>query len=924
MPDLLITQKSLRRLPKVIKEEIPLRLCAPACKASSLAGRSARHMLVSSLPFFLMVFSSLPLLAQQRVTEHFSAAPLEEVFQVFGDKYGLLLAFDPAILSGKTVSIRLREEEVVHSFYLILEQSGLEYLTVNEGQILIRAAAVLEVTPTITYRHLRGQVKDEATGEPLSYATIFNRQLNKGTVTDEAGNFRFSFPDTIKGDLWLEARYLGYTPQELKVGKGSQANFALAALPQSIGAIILVTDEAATLGLAPGEQAMVVRPNDKLPNLGGTTDIFRNLQLLPGVAAFNDGSAALQVRGGNAEENLILWDGMLLYGVDHFFGAFSAVNGALVNSVKLYKNTFPISYGGRTSSVVVMASHPMTDEQHRTQIELSSLLANASTRLKLAPEMELQLGGRSSLNNLAETDLFGVLNQEVNLGDGTLQGLIEESRQVQVQPAYRFYDANAKWSWQASENTYLDLNAYRSEDHYDYDYSLSFRTRNQGRLIENTTRFQETSDWANAAYSLRWQQRWSERWQSELTMGYSSYSIAEITTTELTRERLNQSLLSVTNKNTRENDLEGWHINWSHELQLNDHQQLSFGLRGSGEEVKLQIAADTVTLLGNDSSGDQLGLYTAYQWKKEKWLVEAGLHTTYYSATEAIYPSPRLQFGYQVNDAWRLKGAVNHYHQFLRRYYHENRFGRSFDIWTMADGEQFPVGNSTQGMLGFTFRKGDFLLDAEAYYKHSNGVLEHTTILNQFTQEEGVANGSAFYQISQGTGKVLGLDLLISQRWDNYTTWLAYTLSRSRRTFSELFRGAAYAAQDDRPHQLQWVNEYQYQRWSLSGVYIFASGRPYLDLTVSGLANDRRERSVSSLRRIPAYHRVDVSARYTCPIEKGELYGSLGVFNLLDRANTLYSQRIYSLPEENNRNVLLGNELQLLGRTVSVAVGVKF
>ncbi len=877
-----------------------------------------------TLLLFLLLFSSFPLLAQQKVTEHFSATPLEEVFQVFGDKYGLLLAFDPVVLRGKTISIQFQEEEIVRSFYLILDQSGLEYLTVNEGQILIRPAVAPEVAPALTYRHLSGQVKDESTGEPLPYATIFSTQLNKGAVTDESGSFRFSYPDTINGGLRLEARYLGYTPQQLEVGGGTQAVFTLAALPQSIGAIIIVTDEAAALGLLQDEQAMVIRPNGKLPNLGGTTDVLRNLQLLPGVTAFNDGSAALQVRGGNAEENLILWDGMLLYGVDHFFGAFSAVNGALVNSVELYKNTFPISYGGRTSSVVMMASHPMTEQQHETQLELSSLLANASTRLKLTKSMELQLGSRSSLNNLANTDLFGVLNQEVDLGNGNLLDLIEESRQIEVQPAYRFYDANVKWSWQASENTYLDINAYRSEDHYDYDYSLNFRTRNQGRLIENTTRFRENSDWVNAAYSLRWQQAWSERWQSELTLGYSSFSIAEITSIALTRERLNQSLLSVANENTRTNNLEGWHFNWSHELQLDDQQQVSFGVRGTSEAVSVQIAADTISLLANDAKEDQLGLYAAYLWKKDKWLLEAGLHATYYSATRAIYSSPRLQAGYQIHDAWRLKGAVNYYHQFLRRYYHENRFGRSFDIWTMADGEQFPVGNSTQGMLGFTFRKGDFLLDAEAYYKHGNGVLEHTTILNQFTEEEGVANGNAFYQVSQGTGKVVGLDLLVSQRWSHYTTWLAYTLSRSRRTFSELFRGASYAAQDDRPHQLQWVNEYQYQRWSLSGVYIFASGRPYLDLAVSDLANDRRERSVSSLRRIPAYHRVDISARYTCPIEKGELYGSLGVFNLLDHANTLYSQRIYSLPEENNRNVLLGNELQLLGRTVSVAVGVKF
>lgn len=904
MPDLLI-----------IKEEKPLPLYVFA--------RATTIPILPTVLFFLLMFGSLPLLAQQKVTEHFSAAPLEEVFQVFGDKYGLLLAFDPAILNGKTVSIRLQEEEVVHSFYLILEQSGLEYLTINEGQILIRAAVASEVAPAITYHQIRGQVKDEITGELLAYATIFNQQLNRGTVTDEAGNFRFSYPDTLRGGFWLEARYLGYSPQQLKVSKDVPAVFNLPPLSQAISTI-LVTDEAAALGVLQSEQAIVIRPNDQLPNLGGTVDVMRNLQLLPGVTAFNDASAALQVRGGNAEENLLLWDGMLLYGVDHLFGAFSAVNGSLVESVKLYKNTFPISYGGRTSSVVVMASHPITDEHHRTQIELSSLLANASTRQKLTQDMELQVGARSSLNNLAKTDLFGVLNQEVDLGEGNLLDLIRESRQIQVQPAYRFYDANAKWSWQASEKTYLDINAYRSEDHYDYDYSLTFRTRNQGRLIANRTDFREESDWANTAYSFRWQQAWSQSWRSELTLGYSSFSIAEITSTELIREQPDGEFLFLINENTRNNDLEGWHFNWSHKLQLDDQQELSFGVRGSRESVNLKITANSTPLLFNDAGEDQLGGYAAYQWKKEKWLLEAGLHATYYSATQDLYSSPRLQAGYQINDAWRIKGAVNHYYQFLRRYYHENRFGRNFEIWTMADGEQFSVGNSTQGMLGFTFRRGDFLLDAEAYYKQSTGVLEHTTVLNEFSGVGGVANGNAFYRVSQGTGKVVGLDLLVSQSWEHYTSWLSYTLSRSRRTFSELFRGMAYAAQDDRPHQLQWVNEYHYQRWSLSGVYIFASGRPYLDLAVSDLADDRRERNANSLRRIPAYHRVDISARYTYPLKKGELYGSLGVFNLLDRENTFYRQRIYSLPEENNRSVLLGNELQLLGRTLSVAVGMKF
>ena len=132
---------------------------------------------------------------------------------------------------------------------------------------------------------------------------------------------------------------------------------------------------------------------------------------------------------------------------------------------------------------------------------------------------------------------------------------------------------------------------------------------------------------------------------------------------------------------------------------------------------------------------------------------------------------------------------------------------------------------------------------------------------------------------------------------------------------------ARYASQDDRPHQIQWVNTLQAGNWSFSGVYIMASGRPYLDLSSNNLASDRRERLPEDLRRIPNYHRVDLSARYEIPLEKAKVHASLSILNLFDHDNTLYEQQIYSIPNQNNRTLLLGNELQLLNRTWSISLG---
>lgn len=88
-----------------------------------------------------------------------------------------------------------------------------------------------------------------------------------------------------------------------------------------------------------------------LPSLG-EKDIFRSLQLLPGISSTNETSSGLYVRGGTPDQNLILFDGFTVYHVDHFFGFFSAFNAEAIKDVQLYKGGFEAQYGGRLSSVV--------------------------------------------------------------------------------------------------------------------------------------------------------------------------------------------------------------------------------------------------------------------------------------------------------------------------------------------------------------------------------------------------------------------------------------------------------------------------------------------------------------------------------------------------------------------------------------------
>lgn len=872
----------------------------------------------------LLPMAMIKLSAQQLVDERFQHTPLQEVFELFTNKYGLLLSYDPNILAEQTVNLQVREDNVLQAFYQVLDASSLDYLTLDKQRILIRPAA--EVPKPLSYWSISGTVTDQETGIPLPYATVYCARYGWGASTDGEGRFQLSIPDTIQQTLQIEGRYLGYesTIHRLKPGPGRRIDFQLPSSLQEIS-MVIVTDEVSPLGINNDEQALIVRPDESLPELGASPDVMRNLQMLPGVSASNEQSSALQVRGGQSTDNLMLWDGMLLYNVDHLFGTFSSLNGNLVESVQLYKNTFPIEYAGRSASVLKIHSYDLED-QASTHLNLGNLSVDGATRIKISKDLEVQLGARASLNRLANTTLFNQLSQRVEADGNTIGALLEESNQVQIQPAFSFYDFNAKLAWQATDRAYFDVNTFRSADQYNYDYSLLFNTRLQNRIGENSIQFLEETNWQNEAYSARWLQSWNAEWKSELSLGYSSYQIDENSETILRRERPDGNFSSSIRSNKRSNEVGGYHLNWTHTYQRSTTSELTFGTRFTDEQVQLQISNDSVRLLQNDAEATQIGFYAAQNWQWEKWRLQFGLHATHYTATRKTYASPRLLLGYRADEHWYLKGSLNLYHQYLRRYYSENRFGRSFEVWTLANDNFWPVAQTQQAMLGFTFRKDRFSLDIEGFYKYIDGVLEYTTLFNNFADTEtgGVASGENTFRISQGTGQVVGLDLLVRQEWDQFQTYLAYTLSRSTRQFSDLFQGLTYASQDDRPHQIQWVNTLQSGKWSFSGVYVMASGRPYLDLSSNNVAADRRERLPENLRRIPNYHRVDLSARYEIPINKTKVHASLSVLNLLDHDNTLYEQQIYSIPTQNNRNFLLGNELQLMNRTWSISLGVHF
>ena len=867
--------------------------------------------------FWLFLFPA-SLFAQDRVTEQFEGQSLAEVFDVFEQKYGLSIAYDATALTPHKLSLTLDDEPVVQAFYRVLDASGMEYRTLEEDKILVRPRPRIPSADSGA-ELLTGPIRDAVTNAPLPYASVHWVGQGIGNCTDNDGVFVLTLPKTDAAIL-LECRYIGYEPERVEYIPGqSQADFYLKPAEINIPEV-LVVEVPPTLSANGVDQFYAIKPGELLPGLGSQLDPFRQLQLLPGVGAHNDFGSGLQIRGGMPDENLIIWDGMILYDIDHFFGIFSSVDGNLLESVRLYKNSFPAEYGGRTASIVEMTSPEGHPEKLTGNATVSNLMLQGDFSLPLGDRMSVTAGGRVTHSNLGDTNIFQAFSQQLDLPSMNDESPAAD-RLILVQPAFQFHDVFLKWRWQLSTKTLLQANIFSSSDAYDYEYGFDFIQRRRDNLILSESLATENSNWENQAWSVRLAHKWNESWKTDLTFGGSQYEEQELTATSFRRTG-NDSTGVFTTENLRENDLDGWHLNWKNTWAHAPNSTFTLGYRMEYNTTTLDLENDQTGIRNRSSSAGQYALYTGGQYDLGKLDWSWATHLTIYSPTQRPHLSPRLSARYQWSDQWSVNASASRYHQFLRRYYHENRFGRSIAVWELANEDAVPVAHANQVTAGLQYTGNRISWEVGGFFRRTEGSLQHAAILGGLGTEEDPRPRNKTFMLFTGDGRDYGIEALIRKEGKRYSTWLSYTLSRSLQRYKDAFQNEWFPTQEDRPHQLSWYHEYQISRWAFSGTYAYATGAPFLDTSIEDLLGAREQGAPDYYQRIAAYHRMDLSAAYTLPIKNSELTLGASVYNLTDAQNVLYRQQFYGidLPAPNlpNRTAVLGNELQLLGRTWSV------
>ncbi len=757
---------------------------------------------------------------------------------------------------------------------------------------------------------IRGYVTDHESGEALPFANVILVGTTQGTMS--TANGYFVLVRVPAGICSLQVSYIGYETQFVKVnnkpGEMEALNIRMQPRPLEMEGVVVTAYREEMVQTTEQVSQVIVAPEQlaTLPSIG-EIDIFRSLQFLPGISGVTDGSSGLYVRGGTPDQNLVLFDGMTIYHVDHFFGFFSAFNADAVKNVQVWKGGYPARYGGRLSSVVNLIGK--TGDRYRPRLSAGAnlLSVNGAVEYPINEHLTFMAAGRRSFTDFLQSGLYekiydtltgdqgGAPGQGVRGGMRPGAGGAGRMFTGTYRPDFYFSDLNARLSLIDVGRNTVNLSFYAGADNLD-------RSRNYGDMgftfpgSQEQTNL-ETSDiqrWGNVGASAVWTRQWHERFRTDLLFAGSVYFSSYDRGTNMGGSfgaqedsiGIARGLASASEEENRVEDRTvrldaAWNLARSHEL--------GFGVELSRFNARFQTTLnDTLRLIDRSDTSELYSAYLQDTWRIGPLEATAGVRTARFEQTAANYLDPRLSLTWSLSDRLSLKGAWGHYRQFVNRIVNENVLEGSRDFWILADEELQP-GFAEHLIAGVSWESGTWLLSAEAYRKEMDNLVEYTRRVQRPDQPD------RYFFL--GTGTARGLELLVQKKRGLLTGWVGYTLGEVEHTFPELNDGRPFPADHDRRHEINTVVRRTVGDWTFAATWTYATGRAYtapesqyfIEL-LDGEYLSYIHISGKNANRLPDYHRLDMSASRQWIGESVITELGVSLFNAYNRRNVWYRE----------------------------------
>jgi len=888
--------------------------------------------------------------------DHFYTCSLDLLLDSLSANYHLNIVFERDSVSKFDVAEHFFNESLKSVLNKVCGDNSLHYWTESDGTIYIlqntddlarlkqlntlkqtRLGNVkplieeVKVPPMHYLFSIGGKVIDQASGESLPAATLRIRNTNISTSTNTDGNFTlFNVPsDTCV----VEASFSGYQTDYIRLNaknintelvfgmfKALNTLNEVTILGKKSGVMNTDTKKVGVLQLTPASL-------DKLPNIG-EKDILRAFQLMPGVGATNESSSGAYVRGGTPDQNLVVFDGFTIYQVDHLYGFFSAFNSNAVKDVQLYKGGFSSVYGGRLSSVTEINGKDGNHNEANFGIDLSLLSVNAFAELPLSDKSSLLIAFRRSYQGPLYDKIFKQFNTSTVQGGpggggpgggGPGGGGFGES----TTPASHFYDADLRYNYRINKTNSITWSLYNGEDETNNSRALqipSFLSSTTGNI--NITDY---TKYGNTGSSIKWFNQLNKKVHSNTYITYSSYFNNRVRSTAGTSTDSEGNTTSFDNGTSEKNNLYDIGVKSEWEWQINNMYKLMYGGFGNFQKINYSyIQNDTSTLISQHNGALSGGTYAELEIDPtDKLHLQPGIRDTWFQPTGKLYVEPRFSASYQLNDHYTLKAATGEFDQYMNEVTREDIVNGNRSFWVLSNNSNIPVSEAKHYMAGASYENDKFLVDVEGYYKTLSNLTQYT--IRQTGMGPGTGN-TVEQDFYTGSGRAMGIEILLQKKMGNYTGWLSYTLADAENKFS-VFGNSYYPADQDIRHEFKAINMYHYYRWNFSAVFIFSTGHPYTAplssytiTTPDGNTTTAFNISGKNALRYPDYHRLDLSATYDLIKINGNKIGSIGLslFNVYNHTNIWY--REYQL----QNYAAITTDVNYLGFTPNITLSLRW
>jgi len=844
-----------------------------------------KQILLKCLTFLLLVSCSA-LLGQEKenllnktISITVKEKTVKEILVLISEKDGIGFSYSdnlPNLSRKKTIQFLNQPMRVVLDE--LLKGLNMSFKIVGK-QIIIQPTKDLPKKITIS-----GYIKEKGSAESIIGVNVFVPDLKTGTVSNTYGFYSLTIAD--QDSITVVFSFVGYKSEirGIKLNTNQEINISLEA--GTLLNEVVVNAEANSRQSDRVQMSNISIPIAQIKNilsLLGEKDVFKVLQLMPGVQKGMEGSSGIYVRGGGPDQNLIILDDAIVYNASHLFGFFSLFNGDALKSVELTKGGFPARYGGRLSSVIDMNMKEGNKESWHGEGGIGLISSRLTVEGPLKKnKSSILLSGRRTYLDFVSRPLSKSL-------DGGSIG-------------YYFYDMNAKINYDFGRKNKLYLSGYFGKD--------LFSMKNKTDHMDERAGF----NWGNTTATLRWNHLFNQKLFSNTSVIFSNYNFQITEKYKVIDEGKNY--YAEYNSGIRD-----YTLKYDLDYIPSPKHWIKTGFTAIQHEFKPHAFVEED--LGNQVfkhdyktiKGLETGVYVedTYQpWDVLK--INAGLRYSLFFSDKKQYSfmEPRASVALRLNKDLAVKASYASMNQYIHMLTNTG-ISLPTDLWVPSTDRVHPQ-QSSQIALGIAqdFNKPRLSVSLEGYYKKMNHIIGYKEGASYINLNEVTSASESSWEsnITSGQGWSYGIELLVQKKAGKFNGWIGYTLSLTQLQFDSINFGRKYYARYDRRHDISLVGIYQLSdKITLSATWVYGTGNA-ISLPVSqyktyshqpigyyyefsetqNLYYNGEKQSIENKNdfRMGAYHRLDVGIQFHKKKKWGERIWEISFYNIYNRKNPFF------------------------------------